>query len=104
MAETPSHKRAKNSAAGAKGETEAPLSRNRRLDALTASGDKATEIERGGTDERLEKAARRLKASDAEKKVLQVPQWDMIKAAEAMRKIGVKGTVTNMGETKRRKV
>ena len=103
MAETPSHKRAKNQAAGTSGQTEVPLPGNRRLDALSASG-RATEIERSGTTEGLTAAARRLRDAPASQHVLQVPQGDMNAAAEAMRKVGVHGTVKNMAGTKRRPV
>ena len=100
MAETPSHKRAKSAAAGQSGKKEVPLSRGRRLDAATPS--KATEIERSGSMSKLEKAARRLKQSHKPQKVLQVPQNDMDKAAQAMRSVGITGTVKNMTGTKRR--
>ena len=102
MSETPSHKRAKSKAAGKSGKTEAPLKGNRRLDA--ASRRKATEIERSGTMDGLEKAARRLKASRKPQKVLQVPQKDIPKAVKAMKNVGVSGTVKNMSGTKRRSV
>ena len=102
MAETKSHKAAKSKAAGKSGQTEAPISRNRRLDAATPI--KATEIERSGSMQQFEKAARRLNASKKPQKVLQVPQQDMDKAAQAMRKVGVGGTVKNMSGTKRRSV
>jgi hypothetical protein len=67
-------------------------------------GNKATEVERSGNVARLRQAARRLKAAHAPQRVLQVPQKDMAKAAEAMKKEGVTGTVKNMGRTKRRSV
>ena len=102
MAESKSHKRAKSRAAGPRGETEVPLRGGRRLDAN--SGKRATKVERSGNSTSLEKAARRLKDSRAPQKVLQVPQADMKKAAKAMKKAGVKGTVKNMGGTKRRSV
>lgn len=60
-----------------------------------------SEIERSGLPERLEVAAQRLKKSGKPQKVLQVPQKDMSKAAEAMRKLGVGGTVKNLSGTKR---
>lgn len=104
MAETDSHRRAKRAAAGKDGETEVALSGNRRLDALTVSGNRATEVERSGTPENLKKAALRLKASDAHQHILQVPQKDMDAAADAMRKAGVSGTIKNLGGTKRRSV
>lgn len=104
MAETKSHKSAKNSAAGKGGKTEVPLSGNRRLDALTGGGRRATEVERSGAPVLLRKAARRLRDSGANQKVLQVPQKDMPEAVEAMKTVGVPGTVKNMGGTKRRHV
>ena len=104
MAESTSHNRAKNKAAGKDGQTEVPLSKNRRLDALTVSGSRATEVERSGNPDNLKKAALRLKASDAPQKVLQVPQKDMDAAADAMRKAGVSGTVKNLGGTASRSV
>lgn len=102
MAETKSHKAAKAKAAGKSGQTEVRTSRNRRIDAVTPG--KATEVERGGSMQLLEKAARRLGASRRPQKVLQVPQKDMDKAATAMRTVGVAGTVKNMSGTRRRSV
>jgi hypothetical protein len=104
MSESTSHNRAKNKAAGKGGETEVPLSRNRRLDALTKGGKQATEIERNGNPAMLEKAARRLGASRSPGRVLQVPQKDMPAAVDAMRKVGISGTVKNLGGTKSRSV
>lgn len=103
MSESPSHKRAKAQAAGSKGETEVPLPRNRRLDAMTPGG-RATEIERSGTEEGLVAAARRLRDARARQHVLQVPQSDMDAAARAMRKVGISGTIKNMAGTKKRTV
>lgn len=102
MSESPTHKRAKSQAAGKTGQTEVPLPGGKRLDARTKST--ATEVERSGMTQGLEKAARRLKQSGAPRKVLQVPQKDMTKAAAAMKKVGTGGTVKNMGGTKRRSV
>ena len=102
MAESQSHKKAKARAAGEKGKTEVPIKGNRRLDAVTKS--KATEIERSGSMQSLSKAASRLQVSHKPQKVLQVPQKDMSKAAKAMQKAGVKGTVKNISGTKRRSV
>lgn len=101
MAMSQSHKRAQQKAAGKKGKTEVPLPGNRRLDAETQSGNRATEVERSGNTAQLEKAANRLQASGAPQKVLQVPQSDMPKAAAAMRATKVKGTVRNIAGTKR---
>ena len=100
MAETPSHKRAKGRAAGPGGRTEVPLSSGRSLDALSRDGT-ATEVERNG---KLDEAVRRLAAAPANRHVLQVPQWDMPAAVEAMRKGKVHGTVKNLSGTKRRSV
>lgn len=100
MSESKSHNTAKNKAAGENGQTEAPLPKNRRLDAITENGKRATEVERSGNLALLEKAARRLAASGAPQKVLQVPQNDMPEAAAAMRKVGVPGTVKNLSSTK----
>lgn len=104
MSETESHRRAKIKAAGSGGQTEVPLSGNRRLDALTADGGRATEIERSGDPAKLEQAARRLAASGANQHVLVVPQGDMDDAAAAMRKAKLSGTVKNITGTKRRTV
>lgn len=102
MAESQSHESAKRKAAGRSGKTEVPLSRGRRLDARTST--RATEVERSGNAKQLEKAAKRLKDSRASRKVLQVPQKDMTKAADAMKEVRVKGTVKDMSGTKRRSV
>lgn len=102
MAESQSHKRAKRKAAGKSGQNEVPLPGNRRLDAATKK--RATEVERSGTAEGLKKAARRLKASGKPQRVLQVPQKDMKKAVQAMKQVGVTGSVKNMSGTKRRSV
>ncbi len=103
MSESTSHRAAKRRAAGG-GRTEAKLPGNRRLDALTKGGGRATEVERSGDRKLLEKAARRLAASGAGQKVLQVPQKDIAEAAAAMRAAGVGGTVKNMSGSKKRRV
>lgn len=99
MAESNAHKRAKGRAPGQK---EVPISRNRRLD--SASPTTATEVERSGRPAGLNEAADRLKASRRPRKVLQVPNQDMDLAVAAMKNKDVKGTVKNMGGTKRRQV
>lgn len=105
MSKTPSHKRAQGKAAGRGGKTEVKLKgSNKRLDAVTKSGKTATEVERSGNMKSLEKAAQRLKMRRSQRKVLQVPQTDMSKAAQAMQKKKVRGTVKNMTGTKRRSV
>ena len=91
MAENRSHKQAKRKAAGKSGATEVPISQGRRLDAATKR--RATEVERSGSREGLEKAADRLRSSKKPQKVLQVPNSDMSKATAAMRNRGVAGTV-----------
>ncbi len=102
MSESKAHKRAKAKAAGKSRKTEVPISRNRRLDATTIK--RATEVERSGTAQGLNKAAKRLRDSKKPQKVLQVPQKDMDLATNAMRKAGISGTVKNMGGTKRQSV
>lgn len=102
MPKSPSHRRAQSKAAGRSGHTEVPLKGGKRLDARSPG--RATEVERSGNSKQLDRAAGRLKQSRAPQKVLQVPQKDMSKAVEAMRKAGIGGTVKNMGETKRRSV
>lgn len=102
MAESTAHKRAKAKAAGRSGIKAKAISGDLRLD--TASRRKATEIERSGSKDSLIKAVHRLRDSGRSQKVLQVPQPDMHKAAEAMRKVGISGTVKNMSDTKRQSV
>jgi hypothetical protein len=102
MSESSSHKRAKNKAAGKNGQTEKKLKSGQRLDAKTSK--KATEVERSGLKTGLEKAAKRLKQANTPQKVLQVPNNDIPKAIEAMKKVGVSGTVKNMTGSKRRSV
>jgi len=75
------------------------LPSGKRLDAATKR--KAIEVERSSSSAGLEAAARRLKESRKSQKVLKVPHKDMKKAVEAMKKIGVDGTVKNLSNTKR---
>ena len=103
MSETTSHKRASTSkAAGRSGKAEVLLRGGRRIDAATSK--RATEVERSGSGAGLRKAAQRLKSSGRAQKILQVPQKDMDKAAEAMRSVGVGGTVKNLSGTRKRQV
>ncbi len=107
MAKSVSHKRAQRRAAGKGGTVERKQPGGTKLDALSAGGKRATEVERSGDPERLRQAARRLKkqkSAGATQAVLQVPNKDLDKAAEAMRAEGVKGTVKNMSGTRRRSV
>lgn len=101
MTESKSHKRAKSKAAGKSGKTEVTI-KGKKLDAVTKN--KATEVERSGSAGGLKKAAQRLKASGKRQKVLQVPQKDLGKAIDAMKSVGVSGTVKNIGGTQRKSV
>ena len=96
MPETPSHRRAKNKAAGPGGQTEVPLPGGKRLDARTQGGGRATEVERSGSAQGLEAAASRLKQTRAPQKVLQVPQKDM-DAAQATGQYAVEKAGDNPG-------
>ncbi|MHC2994912.1 MAG: hypothetical protein IBV53_05370 [Candidatus Atribacteria bacterium] len=98
MTEKSTHKKVKSQVAGKTGSKEVPIKGGRRLDVMTKH--KAAEIERGGSSQ-LEKAAYRLKISRKSQKVLIVPSKSMRKAREAMRKVGVSGTVRNISGTKR---
>lgn len=104
MSKSHSHRRAQERAAGWYGQTEVPLPSGRFLDALSASGHRATEVERSGKFSRLCNAAERLEESGARQRVLQVPHHHLELAAEAMRLTGVSGTVKNMGGTSKRRV
>lgn len=104
MAKSSSHHRAQQRAAGWYGSTEVPLPSGRILDALSASGHRATEVERSGNFQRLCNAAERLVESGAPQRVLQVPHHHLDLAAEAMRTVGVTGSVKNMGGTTRVRV
>jgi hypothetical protein len=102
MSETQSHKNSKGKAAGKRGQTEVPLSRGRRLDALSSDGKTATEVERSGSRAGLEKASARLKAAGVRKKVLKVPNRDVPKAMHTMNRLRVAGAVSNLGGTRKK--
>jgi len=102
MAESQAHRRAKAQAAGRSGTKEKLIKGNRRLDAQTKV--KATEVERSGSTQGLKKAISRLKTSRKPQKVLQVPQQNIANAVKLMKERRVKGTVKNMGGTRRRSV
>ena len=104
MTETLSHHRAKRAAAGKGGRTEVPLPRGRKLDALSKTGKRATEIERSRHTTRLKAAIRRLRDSRAKQKVLRVPQRNFAKAVQMMRSLGVSGAVSNISGTQRQAV
>ena len=99
MSESKAHKEAKGKAAG---KNEVQLKDGRRLD--SASENRATEVERSESQSRLEEAVERLRDSGRRQKVLQVPEPNMSKAIEAMKKKGVSGSVKNMSGTNRRSV
>ena len=104
MPEKSTHYRAKKKAAGIGGRTEVRLRGNKRLDAITKNGKRATEVERSSSPSRLDAAAQRLKKSRASQRVLQVPQNNMQKAVKSMYKAGIGGTVKNMSGTKSTRV
>lgn len=95
-----SHLDAQRRAAGKHGYTEVPLPSGRRLDALTASGHRATEVERSGRGSRIVAAISRLIESGSKQRVLRVPEWDLHYAADIMVALGVTGTVKNLRGTK----
>jgi hypothetical protein len=97
MAESRSHRRGKGRAA----RTEVPISRHRRLDAI--SGHHAIEVERGGTPQKINQVLSRLKTQRNKDKILRVPQRDMDMAVQQARKKNMNVTVTNLNKTKRKK-
>ena len=96
MTESSSHIRAKRKAAGKSGKTEKPIPGGQRLDAATRK--RAVEVELSGN---FKAAAQRLKKSRKPQKVMIVRQHDMKKASQAMRGVGVGGTVKNLSGTNR---
>lgn len=83
---------------------EPALARRRRLAEQARDGKKAEEIDRTGSVKHLERAAKRLKHMKGEDRVLYVPYWDMAKAEEAMRKAGVRGAVSNLCGSQKKRV
>jgi len=82
---------------------EAPRARRRRL--KSRSGErKVQEVDRSASLAHLERAAKRLKMVHASERVLVVPQWNMEKAIEAMKRAGVSGVVQNLCGTKKQRV
>jgi len=92
------HSRAQKKAAGREGQVEKTLKSGTRVDAVTRV--KATEIERWPTTTRLRKSAERLKESRRRQKVLVVPDSKMADARQAMRSVGIGGTVKNLSGTR----
>jgi len=80
---------------------EIPIPGRRRLD--KKFGRVAREEERSGSRKQIRKAISRLKTQKNLKKELGVPQGDMRKALEEVRKKKANITVTNLTRTKRRK-
>lgn len=83
---------------------EPALAKRRRLAREAKDGKKAETVDRTGSVKHLERAAKRLKHVKAEDRILYVPQWDMDKAEEAMRKAGVTGAVSNLCGSQRKRV
>jgi hypothetical protein len=83
---------------------EPKAARRRRFAQQAKEGKHAQVTDRSGSVHQLERAAKRLKYSNAEDRVLRVPHWDMEKAIEAMRKAGVTGAVSNLCGTKQMRV
>jgi hypothetical protein len=102
MAVKEAHRRAQRKAAGTTGKIEVPISRGRRLDAATRA--RAVEVETTGKPDRLRSAAQRLKASGRRQHILVVPHRDISKGRQAMRTVGVTGTVRNLTGTKKSRV
>jgi hypothetical protein len=83
---------------------EPKAARRRRFAQLAKEGKRAQVVDRSGSVHQLERAAKRLKSANTEDRILRVPQWDMDKAIEAMRKAGVTGAVSNLCGTKKTRV
>ena len=77
-----------------------PISRRRRLDAIR--GHHAIEVERSGSKQGINKALSRLKTQRNKNKIIRVPQKDMNKARQQVRKKGMNVTITNLSKTRRR--
>ena len=99
MSESNAHKKAKEKAAGKSGQTEVPIKGNRRIDAATKN--RATEIERSGNPKLISKAGNRLMDSGKNQKIIKVPQKDINKAKTSLKDSGFKGTLSNIGGTKK---
>lgn len=83
---------------------EPALARRRRLAEQAKDGKKAVEIDRTGSAVHLERAAKRLKHMKAEDRILYVPQWDFEKGEAAMRRAGVRGAVSNLCGSQRKRI
>ena len=83
---------------------EPALARRRRLAQQAKDGKKARQVDRSGSERHLECAAKRLRHVKAVDRILFVPQWDMAKAEAAMRRAGVRGAVSNLCGSQRKRV
>jgi len=83
---------------------EPALARRRRLAQQAKDGKKALEVDRSGSERHLERAAKRLRHVKAVDRILYVPHWDMAKAEAAMRRAGVRGAVSNLCGSQRKRV
>lgn len=83
---------------------EPALARRRRLALEAKDGKKALQVDRTGSERHLERAAKRLRHVKAVDRILYVPQWDMAKAEAAMRRAGVRGAVSNLCGSQRKRV
>lgn len=83
---------------------EPALARRRRLAQQAKDGKKALQVDRTGSERHLERAAKRLRHVKAIDRILYVPQWDMAKAEAAMRRAGVRGAVSNLCGSQRKRV
>jgi hypothetical protein len=83
---------------------EPDAARRRRLAQRAKDGKKALEIDRSGSLVHMERAAKRLKHMKAEDRILFVPQWDLSKAESAMRRAGVRGAISNLCGSQRKRV
>lgn len=86
------------------GPVEARSARRRRMTEKAEGVGITMEVERSNAANHLERAAKRLKSMPADQRVLKVPQWNMGKAAAAMRKAGVSGVVSNLSGTRKQRV
>ena len=103
MPESQSHRKAKTKAAGTTGRTEVTLPTGRVLDALSPSKI-ATEVERGGTPGIRKSVGTLKQALDlgvARKARLSVPQSDMDRAFDEMRRQRLGGELTNLSRTQK---
>ena len=93
---TGTHRKHQRRAAGRHGKIEVPI--NGFLDVRTRK--KATEIERTGKSERIERALQRLAKVKKPHKILKVPNKDVSKACRIARKRRQKVTISNLSSTK----